>query len=212
MTQFDNFSSFPLRPKKEVRKEYRIVLGNLDKRWLMAASHRLCRNLTNLFAQPTHSHIKHILCFSTFFPGEVDLSPFISQLQDSKKLYLPRCLPDGTMTFISIGKDWSQTASGLYGIKEPEESGEFFVCEEPTKTAIIIPGVAFDKMGNRLGRGKGYYDRFLSQKPNRAILSVGVCWDLQILDVVPTDSHDVMLQWVVSEEQTLYTGLDMDPD
>jgi 5-formyltetrahydrofolate cyclo-ligase len=202
----------PTRPKKEVRKEYRVILENLDKRWLNAASQRLCRNLVQFFNQPSQQSINHILCFSAFFPGEINLSTFISQVISKKQVYLPRCSPDGTMKFISLGNDWlQQTSSGLYGIKEPE-SGNVFVCTEPTKSAIIVPGLAFDKLGNRLGRGKGYYDRFLSMREHRSIMTIGVCWDLQILESVPTDSHDIMLQWLISEEQTLFTGLEMDAD
>jgi 5-formyltetrahydrofolate cyclo-ligase len=212
MNQPSRIAPHHARPKKEVRKEYRLILENLDRRWLMAASQRLSRNLSNFFNQPSQQSIKHILCFSAFFPGEVDLSPFISNFLSTKNIYLPRCSPDGTMKFISLGKEWSNNSpSGLFGIQEPD-SGEIFKCEEPTKSAILIPGLAFDKLGNRLGRGKGYYDRFLGMKENRSMMTIGTCWDMQILPSIPTDSHDIMLKWLISEEQTLFTGFEMDVD
>ena len=63
---------------------------------------------------------------------------------------------------------------------------------------IVVPGVAFDRMGNRMGRGRGFYDRLLKSTPNA--YKVGVAFDFQILDTIPTESFDVPMNKVVSEK------------
>jgi 5-formyltetrahydrofolate cyclo-ligase len=64
---------------------------------------------------------------------------------------------------------------------------------------MLIPGVGFDRQGNRLGRGAGYYDRFLSSMPNRPFL-VGLAFQEQLLDEVPTERHDVPMDIVLYDE------------
>jgi 5-formyltetrahydrofolate cyclo-ligase len=193
--------------KKNLRTEYKVILNNLDSRWVSAASHRLCRNLDSLFLDPKLSNIQNILCFSAFFGGEVDLTSFIANQIDQRKVFLPRTSTDGTMVFLSIGRDWqSSTQSGVFGIPEPSMTGgEVFTPDGSDSTAILVPGLVFDSQGNRLGRGKGYYDRFLQIQNNYNLISIGICWDMQIqlLNEIPTEEHDVMMNFVVTEERTL---------
>jgi 5-formyltetrahydrofolate cyclo-ligase len=70
---------------------------------------------------------------------------------------------------------------------------------------IIIPGIAFDAQGNRLGRGRGYYDRFLA-KIGRAVPKIGVCFDEQIVDEVPTGPGDMKVDLVVSDRRCSRAG------
>ena len=82
---------------------------------------------------------------------------------------------------------------GPYGVAEPVISR--FIRPEDLDL-VITPGVAFDKKGNRLGRGKGYYDRFLSKLP-KDTPSIGLAFRLQILPAVPTTFHDVSVKKVL---------------
>ncbi|MCF0205812.1 MAG: 5-formyltetrahydrofolate cyclo-ligase, partial [Bacteroidales bacterium] len=61
---------------------------------------------------------------------------------------------------------------------------------------IIVPGVAFDRNGNRLGRGRGYYDRFLCKYPK--VEKIGICFDFQLLEEIPTEPTDIRMDKVVS--------------
>ena len=63
---------------------------------------------------------------------------------------------------------------------------------------IIVPGMAFDRSGNRLGRGKGFYDRFFSTSPGKAGLKVGVCFGFQLFDSLPAEQHDVKMDIVIA--------------
>lgn len=67
--------------------------------------------------------------------------------------------------------------------------------------AAIIPGLAFDQNGNRLGYGKGYYDRFLANNPH--IKRIAVCFDFQLIDFLPTNKYDQMMDIIITEKRIL---------
>ena len=81
---------------------------------------------------------------------------------------------------------------GAYGIFEP--TGNLFTDYEVIDVAVI-PGMAFDTAGHRLGRGKGYYDRFLSRIPH--VYKIGLCFSWQIVGEVPCDAHDIVMDQVL---------------
>ena len=190
------------KKRNELRREMRKIVANLDPRWMKAASNELCSHLCSWIDHDLDREIRRVLAWTSFFPGEVDLSPFIQQQLLKREVYLPRSLPDRTMTFLSIGSDWSdQVEQGFMGIPEPNNSsGSLFVPESLEDCLIVVPGLAFDKSGNRIGRGKGYYDRFLGTSSMDQATKVGVCWKLQLVDHVPTHEHDVRMNWLCHEE------------
>jgi 5-formyltetrahydrofolate cyclo-ligase len=71
---------------------------------------------------------------------------------------------------------------------------------------ILVPGVAFTRAGQRLGRGGGYYDRLLSALPAKAV-RLGVCFELQIVDELPSEPHDMRVDGVVTEREVLGTPI-----
>lgn len=200
--------------KQGIRREMRLILSNLDERWLRAASANLCKHLTVLVENVLGKEVEHLLAWVPFFPGEVDLTPFIGEQLGRRKVYLPRSLEDGSMTFISVGEDWLDSSeAGLFGIPEPSDtSGEQFNLVEGASTAVLIPGVAFDSDGGRLGRGKGFYDRFLSKREMKDVTKIGIGWSLQLVDSVPTESNDISMDWVCHERGYLRTGILFDED
>lgn len=87
--------------------------------------------------------------------------------------------------------------SGAFGTREPvNELGT--VAPISSARAVLVPGVAFDRLGRRLGRGGGFYDRFLAVTGPQ-VLKIGVCFDLQIVEEVPSEPHDVRMDAVVTE-------------
>ena len=62
---------------------------------------------------------------------------------------------------------------------------------------LIVPGVAFDRKGNRLGRGKGYYDRLLSRMAHTDVYKLGICFPYQLVESVPTDAHDIAMDEIL---------------
>ena len=90
------------------------------------------------------------------------------------------------------------------------QAGEQFGIGEPTGPEftdlesidmIIVPGVAFDSHGNRMGRGRGFYDRLLKSTPNAA--KIGVGYDFQLLDTIPVEPHDVPMDCVITDHKSL---------
>ena len=198
--------------RRELRSEMRRILERLDPRWLKAASHELCSNLTELVDNRLTAKggvdVQHVLAWISFFPGEADLASFISSQLGRRTVYLPRVLADNTMRFIAVGKDWrSAIEFGHFGIPEPVlSSGATYNPRFAPETIVVVPGLAFDLEGNRLGRGKGYYDRFLGKPDMRGAIKVGAGWSLQVTNDVPTESHDAIMDWVCDERTIARAG------
>lgn len=194
--------------RSDLRGEMRRILLNLDSRWLSAASTKLCAELDKIFSEKLDFEINHILAWTSFFPGEPDLGAFISNHLEKCEVYLPRALEDGSMKFVSIGRDWAEAMEqGPFGIPSPaDSSGRLYDPSFVNSTAVLTPGLTFDRMGNRIGRGKGYYDRFLAQAPMRNSIKIGICWSLQVVDVLPALSHDVPMDWVCHERGSYRAG------
>ncbi len=192
--------------KKEVRREMRLVLANLDKRWEAAAHREVCGELIALFSSQLPVSIEHILGWVPSLPGEVDLAVFMAEmLRRGRKVYLPRILSPGLMEFIQIGDEWgAQLIRGHRGILEPREgSGAVLTAQDPETLAVLVPGLAFDARGGRLGRGGGFYDRFLARSELSGAAKIGVCWSMQVVHDTPTDHYDVAMNWLCHERGSL---------
>ncbi|HEY9124723.1 MAG TPA: 5-formyltetrahydrofolate cyclo-ligase [Bacteroidales bacterium] len=122
-------------------------------------------------------------------PMEVDLTPLIIKYSTSKTILLP-VVSDDDIVFSQFEGE-SQMKKNRYNILEP--TGTVFSDIEQIE-ALIIPGIAFDKSGNRLGRGKGYYDRFLSTSN---AFKIGVCFEFQLFESIPALPHDVKVNMVI---------------
>ncbi|MCF0202281.1 MAG: 5-formyltetrahydrofolate cyclo-ligase [Bacteroidaceae bacterium] len=130
-------------------------------------------------------------------PDEVSIIPLIEWLVgNGKRVLLPQVV-SGTDMVLREYKSPSDLKAGAYGIMEPQ--GRVFADYHLIDVGII-PGMAFDRHGHRLGRGKGYYDRFISKAfPTEECRPhlIGVAFPFQIMDTIPTDSNDVPVDEVV---------------
>lgn len=119
--------------------------------------------------------------------GEVDTREMIREaIEQGKIIAVPVCdRKTNTIIPCKIGLN-TRLKKGLYGILEPAKK-----CYLPVKKIdlVVVPGIAFDKKGNRLGRGKGYYDRFLKSLP-RGTPRIGLAFNFQILPCLPVKLHD----------------------
>src|SRR5512134_176149 len=115
--------------------------------------------------------------------------------------WYPRAMEDGSLLFFPHGErdGW---VIGRFGVPEPERNGG------PGARAgfdlVVVPGLAYDRRGRRLGQGHGYYDRFLSGL-NRSAPTVGLAFSWQIVPEVPVDSWDLPVDAIVTEEDVLWT-------
>lgn len=130
-------------------------------------------------------------------------------LNENKMLCLPRTENEKMeFYYINSDEDFSeQTEIGEYGITVPKSNQDKLDLNSiPDKTLIIIPGLAFDERGNRLGKGKGYYDKFLAEllstSEKKKILGiVGYCYDFQIIDKVITEPNDIPVDYIISDKR-----------
>ena len=134
-------------------------------------------------------------------PDEVDTHGLIQELLASgKKVFLPKVI-DGERMEWSLYTSDTLLKPGKFGIAEPDVMQGQSSCytaavtKEPTLCYILVPGLAFDIAGHRLGRGRGYYDRFLAAHPD--LYKIGVCFDFQKVSEVPVNEYDISVDEVV---------------
>lgn len=142
----------------------------------------------------------NILSFISF-PKEVDTKELIkSALDCQKNIYAPR-VGNKNMDFYKIN-NLEDLITSKFGVSEPiPNPNNLFLLNEDRlkeKTIMIIPGLAFDSMGNRLGYGKGYYDEYLSRDYAKNFIKIAVAYDFQIIDEVPTDEYDIPVDFIVT--------------
>lgn len=147
--------------------------------------------LNKLLRHPRLKEAKTIMLYYSL-SDEVDTHTIIDSLLLSKKrILLPEVTGAGTMRLREYTGP-CDLRQGVYGIMEP--TGNIFTDLDSIDLAIV-PGMAFDHSGNRMGRGKGYYDRFLPQLRNA--YKIGICFDFQVMEALPTDEHDISMNEVL---------------
>lgn len=132
---------------------------------------------------------------------EVDMRTLHTQaLCDGKRVLLPKCnTSSGTIAACEITSSTHSMQTGYAGIAEPLDHCE---CLPEEIDLIIVPGRAFDMHGHRIGRGLGYYDRFLAKAHNA--LKVGVAFESQLFDAVQHHTHDIIMDVIVTEKQMIH--------
>lgn len=139
--------------------------------------------------------------------SEVDLDALWSGANGPSTLAVPMIDPASlTMSACALA-DLGGVVAGPFGVRTPRAGGglgdrvDRELIEPATLDLVLVPGLAFDIAGNRLGRGGGYYDRFLSRvaSASPAARFVGICWSGQMVASVPTGPHDRWVHFVLTE-------------
>lgn len=154
-----------------------------------------------LLALPELRTSKYIMAYLPM-NDEWDTRPLLADLISAgKRLYAPSAtIKARLMTPIRL-TSLQNLSAGAYGILEPDSEES---CPVSKLDFLLIPGRAFDRHGNRLGRGAGFYDRFMAADDFNAVRCAGA-FACQMLDDVPHDSHDLPVQIIVTENETLRT-------
>lgn len=176
--------------KNDIRrkvKALRVMLSEMEK--INAAEEVFARlEKTAAFLMADRILMYHSL------PDELSTHAFLGKWRDRKRFYLPRV--NGVNLEI-LPYDESRLELGSFHIEEP--TGNDTV--DPSEIElIVVPAVAYDRKGNRLGRGRGFYDRLL--KTTKAT-KVGVGYEFQLVDEVPTEPHDVGVDIVITQNATI---------
>ena len=184
-------------PKRSLRSQLvaeRRALRHHD--WL-ASSRSAQRNLLLLKEYSSAG------CIALYAPinQEVDTDEIFAAAFESGKRVLYPALCDKEIVFREVmGLDTLQ--EGAFGILEPRPTGIEHKADKAD--LIVVPGVAFDLSGHRIGYGKGYYDRFLKH-PERKTHLVGLCHDFQVVDgAIPTDPHDIEMEIIITDRRIIH--------
>lgn len=189
---------------RQRRKAYDARNQQIDKD---ALSRIICVQFT---AQPAYQQAETVMRYS-HCRSEVRTQPaMLSELASGKRMVIPYCTKD-ERGHNQLGlwwlQDFSQLVPGMWGILEPPkprwgEPGKEIAPEQ--LDCIMVPGVAFDRNGGRLGNGAGYYDRLLKKVRSDAVL-IGVGFEAQLVEQVVMEANDVAMDIVITEK-ALYAG------
>ncbi|NQV08586.1 5-formyltetrahydrofolate cyclo-ligase [Candidatus Woesearchaeota archaeon] len=174
--------------KEAIRKKLQEMRIGIDEEFVREKSKEIMKKL---FEDEDYKKAKTVM-FYVSIDDEVDTHDMIHEALKEKKVCVPKTnLATKTIDAHHI-ESFNHLRVGSFYILEPENESKVDVSDIDV---IIVPGVAFDKKGNRIGRGKGYYDKFLKDKHSKKI---GLAFGFQILDEVPVEEHDVAVDKVIS--------------
>ena len=173
--------------KKELRRSIRERKRAMTEEEIVMRSEKL----GVLFAQSeAYKNAKTIYGYLPY-NQEVRTVPMLERaLRDGKRVAVPKVYGE-EMKFIYLD-DLTQVAKGYAGIPEPIADGP--VADDKT-ALVLMPGLAFDPQGHRIGYGGGFYDKFLSSEPDHPTLAL--CYDFQVFPVLETEAHDIPVDIVL---------------
>ncbi len=172
--------------KKKIRKKIKQIKADYTLAEKKALSVDILQQVEQL---PQFQSAKTVMLYWSM-DDEVFTHDFVCKWAASKQVILP--VVNGNTLDLKVFKGVDNLIAGEnFGIPEPD--GELFTDEQDIDF-ILVPGVAFDKENNRMGRGKAYYDRLLRELP---AYKTGVCFHFQLLPAVPTDQYDIKMDAVI---------------
>ena len=173
--------------KKELRAQIRTKKRAMTPHQVEACS----ETLAELFREhPLYQRAKSIYGYLPY-NQEVRTVPILEQaLRDGKQVAVPKVFGD-TMRFILL-PDLSRVAAGYAGIPEPVDDGP--EAADP-HALVLMPGLAFDREGHRIGYGGGFYDRFLAEEPEHP--TVALCYSFQLFPHLDVEAFDVPVDLVL---------------
>ncbi len=185
--------------KNRIRKEVLKKRDQISETALYERSHEIAEKL---FCQRKYKDAECILIYASM-KSEVKTDEIIvNALQKGKQVFCPKCTDkaNGQMEFVRIS-ELSDLKEGYFGIREPEIGEDSVIygtndyADKAKRTLVIVPGVAFDKKGNRIGYNGGYYDRFLAKYAG--LNTIALAFEEQVVSMVPTGEYDISIQSLI---------------
>lgn len=186
-----------MNKKEEIRQHISFLKKQQSNESREEASRKICALLENcgIFKNCSNILLYHSL------PDEVETHSLINKWHTQKHIFLPRV--KGAELEI-LAYDEKRLLKGAYNISEPDGEELFDINKIDL---IILPAVALDKKGNRIGRGKGYYDKLLSAVN---AFKIGIVYSYQLVETIPYEIHDIPVDMVITDEgiikQNIYTN------
>jgi len=156
-------------------------------------------NVQKKLQQDRWFHDAESILFYVSYGNEVSTHQLIKiWLKDHDKVILPHSQTKSCTIDVKIITSWDHLTKGAYGILEPSADAPSFTDK---LDLIIIPGVGFDQTGNRIGHGKGYYDRLIQDHQQAKL--IGLAYDFQIIRSIPTGPYDKKIHKIITETRTI---------
>jgi len=185
--------------KDTIRKQILEVRKKLSDDEVYRFSEKIFLNLRENCYFNNSTHVMVYLDFK----NEVKTDFIINYcLSHDKKVYIPICMPETHELCISRITSLTELQPGHYGISEP--IAEYLrLSKSSLIDLVLVPGVAFDSTGNRIGFGAGYYDRFMKRLRPDAV-KAALAYSFQVVDLVPRGKFDIPVDYIVTENGTIY--------
>lgn len=181
--------------KQNLKRHLRAARIQMPARTVKKKSLRIHRLMTRI---PAYQIARRIACYVSV-KNEVDTqTPIRTALGSGKRVAVPVARGNGVMDFQAI-EGLNELRTAHHGLREPVPNPES-ILPPHTLDVILIPGIAFDRLGHRIGSGKGYYDRFLTRTN---AVRIGLSYAFQIIDRVPAEPHDMKMDWIVTESELI---------
>jgi 5-formyltetrahydrofolate cyclo-ligase len=183
--------------KKQARREIRSRVEAMSLDQKAHASRDACDRIPTLHQYDA----SHAVLLYMPMPTELDVTPLIERsLADGKVVAVPRTVWDERrMEAVEIRTIEDGATMVTHGVREPRDGR---VVDPSELDLVVVPAMGFDESCNRLGRGGGFYDRFLADPQLRAV-TVGIAFEAQIIHAIPTLRHDVRVDMVVTERRVI---------
>ncbi len=188
-----------MEEKTRIREQIKAARGALTGAEVMEKSREIAKRL---LALKQFSEAGCVMFYHAF-DNEVETEEVIEKaLGLGKLVLLPRCNITGRdMEVCEVRNLEADLRSSAYGIMEPVEHTKV-VRQLEQIDLCVVPGVAFDRAGHRIGQGKGFYDVFLARLSPRT-LKVAMAFELQLVESIPHQKHDVPMDMIITERETL---------
>ena len=184
-----------------MRAAMKRLLGGIDPGDLRERSREVARRLALTEAW---RRADTVLCFLSM-PHELDTSDVILAARERGAIVAVPCIEGDDIRFVVMPPDSGALHRDAWGIPEPDPLWRPLDIAAAAHVLVAAPGLAFDRQGYRLGRGKGYYDRFLvgARRAAHSLTALGICLSEQLVDDVPHGERDQRLDGIVCEKETI---------
>jgi 5-formyltetrahydrofolate cyclo-ligase len=188
--------------KPQARQQMKAILAAIPAR---EAARRSRRAVERLMSTRWWRESDVVLTYLPM-PGELDTFPLVSAALSQGKVVAAPVIDGLDLAFRLVRAPAEATRRDRLGIPQPDPAAPPWAPGEGGRVLVVTPGIAFDPGRNRLGRGMGFYDRFIAGlrgRPHLAVSAVAVAFDEQVMDEVPFDDRDVPLDGIVTDARVI---------
>lgn len=187
-----------METKEQIRNDILKKRSEIEKKDLIRKSDEI---YSKLIVSSHFLEAENVLFYADYNHEVMTHSMIQHALKSKKSVFCPKVCKD-EIRFYRIER--LEDLTGFYkGIQEPEseDAFDFSLTDQTKKSLVVMPGVAFDLNRNRLGYGKGYYDRFLEK--NSSLYTIALALECQIVDHIPANEHDIRPEYILTEERVI---------